>query len=153
MIGVWLKPLIRKLQKFLDLSAPDRRLLWKAILSLSAVRIGLWILPFARVRRWLANIGGASASTSKFSPERLAWAVDVAANVVPAGGHCLTQALTLQLLMHQNGYSCEVCFGIHPGSIGVVAAHAWLEHDGRVLIGGGELDTLVRLSAPKDASN
>ncbi len=43
------------------------------------------------------------------------------------------------------------CFGVRRVSGKDFAAHAWLEHDGAVLIGGGGLDRFVRLTSPADS--
>jgi hypothetical protein len=71
--------------------------------------------------------------------------------LVPGGGHCLSQALTLELLMLRRDYSCNVYFGVRRGAGRNFAAHAWLEHAGVVLIGGDNLNRFVKLSSPADS--
>jgi hypothetical protein len=85
------------------------------------------------------------------SPPQLASAVSVAGRLVPGGGHCLSQAMALQILLMRRGYPCKLCFGVRRVSGKDFGAHAWLEHDGAVLIGGGELDRFVRLTSPADS--
>ena len=49
---------------------------------------------------------------------------------------CLTQALALQWLLRRRGEKVQVHIGVRKNEDGVFAAHAWLEKEGRVLIGG-----------------
>lgn len=72
--------------------------------------------------------------------------------LLPGGSHCLSRALALEVLMMRNGYRCKVCFGVHTAGIDRVAAHAWLEHEGGVLIGDDDLHQLIRLSPPADSA-
>jgi hypothetical protein len=143
---------MNRLSKFFALPATQRRLLIKATALLATVRVLLAVLPFHTVRSWLDS---ASRHTRRLaidvtSPERLAWAVGAAGNLVPGGGHCLSQALALQIFLLRRGYPCKVCFGVRRDCSKDLAAHAWLEHNGVVLIGGGALDRFVELMSPTD---
>jgi hypothetical protein len=59
----------------------------------------------------------------------------VAARRVPMAS-CLTQSLALEALMEEAGLECEVRFGVARKSDGTFDAHAWVEHEGHVVIGG-----------------
>ena len=70
---------------------------------------------------------------SAYAPERLAWAVTAASRRVPAAT-CLTQALALHLLCRRRGWPTQLQIGV-ARSDGAFRAHAWVEHDGKILIG------------------
>jgi hypothetical protein len=142
-----------RIRKFLALSAVQRWTLAKAAILLGTVRMLLWILPYPTARRLLDFPGRRAErlAADPAPPEDLAWAVGVAAGLVPGGSHCLSQAMALELLLIRRGYPCQVCFGVRRGSEKDIAAHAWLEHNGVVLIGGGALHRFVKLTSPTDS--
>lgn len=75
---------------------------------------------------------------SRVAPDPMVWrmarAVTLTSRLVP-GASCLTQALTLQLILGQRGYATQVRIGVKADGSGV-AAHAWLLSDGKIAIGG-----------------
>lgn len=118
--------------RYLDLSPEDRALLRKAFMTVAMCRAALWLAPFERVRRWAAAKG---PDLDSAPVEKLVWSVKAAARRIPAST-CLVQALALQRLMSQSGRASTLEIGVAKNS-GRFAAHAWLTHEGRVLIGGG----------------
>lgn len=79
------------------------------------------------------------------NPERIAWAVQAASRYVPDAA-CLVQALAAQVLLARNGYQSDLRIGVALEQ-GVLQAHAWVESQGKVLIGGGPvLDHLTPLA-------
>jgi hypothetical protein len=54
----------------------------------------------------------------------------------------LPAAYALHLLLHRHGYASRVQVGVAHTPEGAVEAHAWVEHEGRILIGA--LPDLVR---------
>lgn len=130
-------------------------MLLKAASLLATIRVLLWVFPFPVVRPWLDIAGRRSLrfASGSHSPDWLAWTVLVASRFVPGGGHCLSQALALQVLLQRRGYSCKICFGVHRGNSNGFSAHAWLEHDGAVLIGGDHLGRFVRLTSRADSAS
>jgi hypothetical protein len=140
--------------KFLRLSAQQRWLLCKVTMLLSAIRLALWIVPYPAVRAFLDRLSHGSAKLERDpSPaEQLAWATTVAGRFVPGGGHCLSQALTLRTVMTRRGYTARICYGVREVDGAPFMAHAWVEHDGAVLIGGGNLDRFRQLMAPSEVA-
>lgn len=51
---------------------------------------------------------------------------------LPGARLCLPQALAGAVLLRRHGYAAEVVIGVRNGPF---AAHAWLVHDGRVVLG------------------
>jgi hypothetical protein len=131
---------MRRLSKFIALERGDRALLVVAILLLAAIRVGLRVLPFARLRSLLARLARGGRRNDDGSDdaarERAVWAIETASRHVPAIGTCLTQALALQVLLARTG--CRSCLriGVTKNADRTFIAHACLEKDGLVLIGG-----------------
>lgn len=130
-----------RLHKFLSLSAAERRLLVQAALLLSVVRLGLWLLPFQSLRRSLARLarGPAKERNAGGLPlDRFVWAVEAASRYVPGARTCLVQALAGQVLLVRRGYPVQLRIGVTKGEEGKLEAHAWLESEGQIVIGGTE---------------
>lgn len=67
------------------------------------------------------------------SPERIVSAVRRCSRVVPRAT-CLTQALAARKLLEKEGHAADLKIGVaKDGSI--LRAHAWLELDGRIILG------------------
>lgn len=86
-----------------------------------------------RIARGLPNAGTATLSYRK----RAAWAANAVGHRFLPNRPCLTQALVLQyLLLRRGDESAELHIGVAKGQEGELLAHAWIERNGRVLIGG-----------------
>jgi hypothetical protein len=78
----------------------------------------------------------------------MAWLVRACARRVP-GASCLTRALAARWLLAEAGMDSTLHFGHRRDERGGFAAHAWLEHEGQVLVGGDEdLELYHRFGAP-----
>jgi Transglutaminase-like superfamily len=135
---------VKRLHQFAGLPEPERRLLLRAVLLVAAARIALWTLPFSLVRRLFGGPPSQACVVTpyltKISPRRLAWAVQASARRIPRAS-CLTQALALQSLLAKTGRSGQVRVGVSKDAERGFEAHAWLEHQGEILVGNnGELD-------------
>jgi hypothetical protein len=119
------------IRRFWQRSAAERGLLLEAGISLLVFRIALWLLPWQRVSalRWQAGMSRAS----RFSVERLEWAVRNASRVVP-GASCLTQALALHHLLARADYPSTIHIGVAKLPERGFEAHAWVEHGGIALL-------------------
>jgi hypothetical protein len=103
---------------------------------LAIVRIGLWTMPFRRMQAFAARLGDRRISPrcKRLSPQELTSLVSVGADYVP-GASCLTQALVAQVILKRYGYRPVLRIGVTRGPDGAFGAHAWVECDGRVMIG------------------
>lgn len=131
-----------RLRKFFGLPAPERLLLVRAFTLLAAVRIALWLLPFKVLRWMLSKLAQAHTrypSECHFPSERGVWALQAASRYVPRAT-CLTQALAGQVLLGFNGTSTSVRIGVAKRRTRDLEAHAWLESQGTILIGGADAD-------------
>jgi hypothetical protein len=131
------------LLRFLTLPAPDRRLVVRAAAWLALVRLALWTRPFARVQE-LAGLAGETRSPAPgVAPGRLAWAIEAAARGVPEAS-CLTQALAAQIMLERAGAHPDLRIGVATDDESF-EAHAWLELDGRPLVGAHDLERYAPL--------
>ncbi len=127
-----------RLSRLLTLSRYERRVILYACLLLNGIRVALWLLPFNLVRHKLAKI--ASVWVCKDVPasvslKLMVWAVNIATRYTPGGAKCLVRALTTQLLLTRYGYSHQLHIGVAKSSTDTLEAHAWVECQGRVVVG------------------
>lgn len=126
------------LGKFTRLPAPDRSLLIYSALLLAGVRLGLWLLPFRSMRRLLVKLNRDRHDSQAVEPatiDRVSWAVTVASRYIPKAT-CLTQALATKVLLCHRGQPAVLRIGVMRSNRGEFLAHAWIESNGKVVIGG-----------------
>ncbi len=129
---------MERLNKFLRLPSTDRRLLIKSVLLVGAIRVGLRLLPFQTVRRFVVRLTTQSSvwqGEGSISIDQVVWAVTVASHYVP-DATCLTQALATQVQLGRRGQPTSLRIGVAQSETGQFQAHAWVEKDGVVVIGG-----------------
>lgn len=131
---------MRRVRKFLALSWRERWLVLKALGALVVVRVALLTMSFPRIRSTIRGMGrGGSDRSGRPTPERVAWAVLASSALVPGGRNCLMRALATEILLSRLGYPSELKIGAARMPDGGFEAHAWLESDGKVLMGEFEL--------------
>lgn len=131
---------MKPLATFLALPGCDRRLLVRAIATLVVVRCALHLVSIQRLRIWAGHLRKGNRPA-----ERIIWSVRTAARRVP-GVTCLSSALALQRLLSSAGHPSQVHIGVARDASGFLA-HAWLVHDGVVVIGEEEHDRYAHLTA------
>jgi hypothetical protein len=99
-----------------------------------------------RLVRRLAGRDGAERPKASPTPEQLSAIIVSVSRFVPRAT-CLTQAIAAQLLLKQRGYASKLCVGVVRSRRGGFTAHAWVERQHRILIGGAESANYVRLTA------
>lgn len=105
------------------------RLVWR-------IRVALWTLPFGDLREQCGSVPvNLDPPADRPTAMHLAWRVVIASRFVP-GASCFTQALATDLLLREHGYSGQVQIGVAFNKRKQLTAHAWLEHDGVIIIGG-----------------
>jgi hypothetical protein len=125
------------MSRLATLPPAERSLLPGLIVLVAVIRAALWLLPFAPLRRLLRSpVLGPTVrrrALGRVSPERLAWAVQVASRPVPAVT-CLTQALALQFVLTRADRPSCVRIGVARDGRHGFRAHAWVECEGRILL-------------------
>lgn len=131
-----------RLLKLLRMPAGDRKLLIRAAVLLWIVRLGLWILPFQRLRDLLSKKNRkliAEATTELASIRKITRSVKRMSRYVPAAT-CLAQSLVTVKLLEDAGLPACLRIGVARSEGGKLEAHAWVESKGRVIIGDTHVD-------------
>jgi Transglutaminase-like superfamily len=127
------------LHKFLTLERVEQRLLLEAAFLLVLIRLGLGRLPFTRLRGLVVRTSPQRAAEPDHSQrfvDQVVWAVTRLSQLAPRRITCLVQALAVQGMLSRRGYRSRLQIGVMRGQHGGLDGHAWVEHEGRVLIGG-----------------
>jgi hypothetical protein len=126
---------MRYLKKIALLSAAERFLLFRAWMALALFRLGLFLVPFPRLKAW-SESGSPRASKTPLSAAQIGFAVARASRLVPRST-CLVQALAAQRLLHRANHASSLHVGVKPSGSQLLA-HAWVECAGAVVVGGEE---------------
>lgn len=108
----------------------------RALPVVAAARIALWVLPLKTALGLTVRARDRRRPRRRPAPpaQDLAAGIRRASRLVPKA-NCLPQALAGQILLGRAGYETEVRIGIRQTPARGFEAHAWLEHDGRILLG------------------
>lgn len=141
---------MNRVGKFFALGGADRALVLRAAVALGFVRLAIVVIGFKRLRD---RIEGTRLSRTRVersaAPDRIAWAVQAAGTAIPGGRNCLMRALATELLMRRAGYPCELRIGVSNSEPAGFKAHAWLESEGKILIGEFALGEYAALNRPE----
>ncbi|UBF26555.1 lasso peptide biosynthesis B2 protein [Kovacikia minuta CCNUW1] len=131
---------MKQLHKVWLLSSHIRFLLIRAFTLLACIRLGLWLLSFRQLNSLIQRVINQDSSkqpSSAISIDDVIWAIETATHYLPGQPKCLARALATQLLLQRYGYRSDLRIGVAINEMGVFTAHAWIERNGQVLIGGG----------------
>ena len=92
-----------------------------------------------------------ASSVENVAVERVVWAVRQATAALPWGRTCLTEALTMSVMLRRVGCETTLQYGVASDDERRFAAHAWLEHNGAV-VGGAMPRAYVPLRPAGSAS-
>lgn len=138
---------MRTIAKFLQLSWSERWLLLKSLLLVATLRMALSLLPLQKLLRtaeWAGKPRSRLQGSSREPVDKITWAIRVSARRVP-GASCLTQALASLILLGRRGYAAQLRVGVLRPEAGTLQAHAWVEIDDQVIIGGsGDLSSFAQ---------
>lgn len=127
-----------RLLKFVKLPAAEKTLFIEAFFFVAAVRIGLWTVPFGRLRQYfdgfLRHRAAETPEADWAEVKRIVRSVKTVSRFVPFAS-CLTQALAALLLIRLNGQEAELKIGVAKDAKSGFDAHAWLEKENRIIIG------------------
>jgi hypothetical protein len=137
---------LARLLSFSRLPAEERRLALRALTWLVAVRIGLAVLAFTRVRSLTEGSLRRDIAPRDEWPAMVRRAVMRASRSLP-GTTCLAQSLVAERLLRAAGHAAQLSIGVAPEVIdgtkpGVARpgrtsldAHAWVESGGMLVTG------------------
>lgn len=128
--------------KFLRLPGYDRSFLIKTYVLLTLIRLGLWLVPFEQLWKASIRLGRHHPQPAPSYPlgigsvvQRVIWAVNWSCRLTPGGAKCLARALVAKVLLDRHRCSAEFKIGVAKNGTGTFEAHAWIEVEGRVVIG------------------
>lgn len=129
--------------KFALLGAGEKRLMARAWGALFCFRLALWVFPLPRIKNYLEKVSPrpqlSDATPSPVSAAQISRAVGAMSRLVPKST-CLVQALAAQWLLRRENQASHLHIGVIKDPNGALLAHAWVESDGAVVVGGGDLD-------------
>lgn len=128
----------RLFHKMKKLSWADWGALLKGGVLVVLVRAALVFVRFRTLSRFLDRSAErlSRRDTKKATfPERDVWAVRVVAGRLLPRRPCLTQALAVYFLLRRRGYAPQLQIGVTKEEE-TLRAHAWVESDGEIVIGG-----------------
>lgn len=138
---------MERLRKLLRLTWAETLCLGQAWGLLWTLEIALLVIPFQSVLNFLRQVPSSAIRlplSAETDAPRLAWLIERAALAGPVGGPCLRQTLVLLYMLRRRGQEGQVRIGVAREQ-GCFKAHAWLDQNGRVLLGqaGFERYTLL----------
>ena len=142
-----------RLRKALTLFASDWLLILQSASLFPVVEFGLRFAPFRTVPthvRPQRQSGRKARDPMSAIPERAAYCVEVASRFYPFRPTCLKKALVLCWLLRRKGFDVQVQIGAARDR-GRLDAHAWVEHQGRIILGAPAPGRYATLCAPSSA--
>jgi len=121
------------LRRFVDLPPSERRLALHALRVVVWVRVRLTVSSFPTVDR-ITRDRPVRDAVGRHSAARIGSAVAGVSGYIP-GASCLTQALAARVLLAAEGHPSTLRLGMARID-GRLQAHAWLESDGTIIVGG-----------------
>lgn len=126
-----------RFRRLAALPPSERRLLLTSAWWVAGVRLALSTVPTQMLLRgveWVVH-RYAPRGPRRVEADRIRWGVEVVSRRIPAAT-CLTQALAARVLLARHGYPSELRIGVARDPGGRVRAHAWVECEGRIVVGG-----------------
>lgn len=129
---------MRRLRRLVALSRDERAALLRAVPLLLLMRLAIAVLPFRAVPRLArALVALPPRPRRPLPPEPVLWAVQAAGHRFFRRNPCLTEAFTALVLLWRAGRAARLRIGVSRNpSTPTLMAHAWLESEGRIVIGG-----------------
>jgi hypothetical protein len=140
---------LARLQRARHLGMADWRDLSLAVVELSRARWRIARTPAARLLAELRRplLPSAATAADGIGPERVGWAVQTAARLVPWRSDCLVQAIAAQRWLGRERRPTQLVIGVHKDAAGRFEAHAWLRC-GSVTVTGGDVARFTPLLVP-----
>jgi hypothetical protein len=123
---------------FIRLNFNDKLLVIESLFWLLSIRVMLWIFSFTSVQKKVQKIVNHYNPNpkKKIAIKNLKNIMLTTAGYVPYAT-CLVQALAGHILFFKYGFPTSIKIGVLSEN-GEFEAHAWLEHEEKVVLGGSE---------------
>ena len=115
----------------------QKKLLHQSYLLVLIIRICLWFVPYKKLSDWLSrfNSNNLNEDVNWEIIKEVTHSVKSVSRFVPRAT-CLTQALAVKTLLDWRGQNSKLQIGVARDENQKFQAHAWIEVEGRVIIGG-----------------
>jgi hypothetical protein len=133
------------LRSVLALSTRERLLAAEAAVLLVGVGAAIRVIAHTRLRSGLGSLP-APLLGSDTAREDVGWAVDAADGATPGDRSCLVRALVAEAMLERRGHETTLRFGVDDAGADM-EAHAWLESNGEIIVGGEAREAYTRLEA------
>lgn len=121
---------------FFRLSRQKKRIVLEALVVVATVRTALWVVPFRHIRKRI-DLDSAEVTAGSVDwkfVEHAAASVRAVSHYVPRAS-CLTQAISMRLLLRRKRLPARIRIGVDREKAPVFEAHAWVEVADRIVIG------------------
>lgn len=122
-------------RSFFALSGSEKIVVLEATILLLLVRAGLVFFSLSRMLAGLQKLGSLT-KIPFLARGRVLELVEKSSRHLPVKVTCLSLALVAQTILTQSGRAGVLRIGVKRMSPGWIEAHAWLEEEGRVVLGG-----------------
>ena len=126
---------LRAVRRVRRRSPAERRAVVRALGVTALMWLGVRTVSIRRIVRWTEVASGRPRTMSDDEETRVLWAVAAVNRRLDPARPCLTQALAARYLLSRGGVPSVLQIGVARDE-GELQAHAWLERDGVVIIGG-----------------
>jgi hypothetical protein len=135
-----------RLLKFFRLRKECRMLLIRTFFCVMSIRLLLLFFPFVTLQKEFTTVRPRPHphTINGIHPDEIAWAVKTASRYV-FRATCLVQALATQVLLTRESISSVLYIGVLKTENSSFEAHAWIESEGRIVIGGSEIGPFKKL--------
>jgi len=130
---------VPKLRRAFELSASDWFLILRAPFWFAVVALGLRVFQFRTLVDLLhqkSPLDQKAFSHQSSTPRRAAYCVELVSRLHLLDPTCLKKALVLYALLTRRGFDVRLFIGAAKTKGSELDYHAWLEHQGQVILGG-----------------
>jgi hypothetical protein len=136
------------IRKFLRLKREARRLHLQVLMLMAWVSVVVHFRGLPGILKEHRRRPNIRPRHQPIPHHEIALAVTRASRYVP-GASCLVQAIVTSRLLNREGYDSVIRVGVQSPNNGGLLAHAWVECEGEVVVGGASSTTSYRtLTAP-----
>lgn len=133
---------MRLIRVYLTMPREYRQVLPRVLGLVILVRIALWVLPYRVVRAFLDSLAQRPPILEPTAEDRqhwkaIVWAADTVGKRLLRKKPCLVQAHVAHWFLARAGCQTEIRIGVSMEA-GEFKAHAWLEREGGIVLGGGD---------------
>jgi len=133
---------VPRLRRAFELSASDWFLIFQSAFWYAVVELGLYAFEFRALADFLHHerpLDQTAFRQQSVSAQRAAYCVELVSRLHPLHPTCLKKALVLYALLTRRGFDLRLFIGAAKTDADKgkeLNCHAWLEHQGQVILGG-----------------